>query len=357
MGDGVHLDRLGPGGVGGVVAVPVGQAREPLVEPRELGVEVVQRGFLHLVRGARQVELPAGQAGAAARAGPSVREGEEGRRVVQADLGHDLPVRLPGVHRVEDIARTGGEPADGGDIVAPLHQAHIGRLLRLPGIARQALHGPLEAAGQRHDREQHVVLGDQEVMDHGRVGRLEVGAVDNLAGRIGDAVAHGGGEGMRPDAISEPDHLAGLWIQLGMGGDPAGILGRIAPRLEGVGIDLEGHVPLLEGQQAAGVEQDVGIGHAAVLPGRQGVAEHGIEAAEEGAAMLVLELPLRGADIAVAIGGLAPAQPEGVDHAVAGEPVVVRVEGLELGVRPGAVEGAFKAGRDLPDDLEVEVIL
>ena len=257
---------------------------------------------------------------------------------------------------MEDIARLGGEPADGRDIVAAPHEAHIGRLVRLPGIARQALHGPFQAAREGHDREEDVVLGDQEIMDHGRIRGLEVGAAHDLAGGVRHAIAHGGGEGTVADAIAEPDHLAGLRIQLGVGSDPSGVLGRVAPGLQGVAVKLEGHVPLFQGQKPASVEEDVGVGDAAVLPRGHGVAQHGVEAAEQGPSVLALEFPLRGPDIAVAVGHLAPVNPEGMDHAVAGEPVVMRIQGLELGIGTRAIKRALEARRDLPHHLEVKVI-
>jgi phosphoenolpyruvate carboxylase len=46
-----------------------------------------------------------------------------------------------------------------------------------------------------------------------------------------------------------------------------------------------------------------------------------------------------------------------VDHAVAGEPVVVGIAGLELRIGAGAVEGSAQLARDLADHLEVEIVL
>ena len=66
------------------------------------------------------------------------------------------------------------EPSDGGHVSVASHHTNLNRLLRLPGIGRQALHRPLQAARQGHNREQHIVLGDHEVVDHGRIGGLEV---------------------------------------------------------------------------------------------------------------------------------------------------------------------------------------
>ena len=101
---------------------------------------------------------------------------------------------------------------------------------------------------------------------------------------------------------------------------------------------------------------DVGVGDAAVLAHDRRVGRPRVETAEQRLAGGVLQNPFRRADIAVAVGDLAAVDEEGVDHAVAGEPVVM-APGLELRIGPVAVEGAPESGRKFARDLEHEVVL
>jgi hypothetical protein len=61
-------------------------------------------------------------------------------------------------------------------------------------------------------------------------------------------------------------------------------------------------------------------------------------------------LPFRGADPAVAVTGAAVLEMEGVQHAVADEPV--RARRLELRVGAVAIKRAIEFARQFPDDLE-----
>ncbi len=194
-------------------------------------------------------------------------------------------------------------------------------------------------------------------MDHGRIGRLEIRAAGDLAAGVGDAVAHAGAERHVADPVAEPQHLAGLGIDLRMGGDPARILFGVTEGIEAALGHLEGHVAFLQGQQVARMGDDIGIGHAAVLAHGQRVRGHGVEAGEQRAAVLLLQRPFGRAHIAVLVGDLAVLHPEGMDHAVAGEPVVVLVPGLELRIGTGAIERAAQLARDLAHHLQVEIVL
>ena len=74
------------------------------------------------------------------------------------------------------------------------------------------------------------------------------------------------------------------------------------------------------------------------------------EAAEQRAAGIVLGLPFRGADPAVAIAGAAVLEMEGVQHAVADEPV--RAGRLELRVGAVAIERAVELARQFARDFQ-----
>jgi hypothetical protein len=108
-------------------------------------------------------------------------------------------------------------------------------------------------------------------------------------------------------------------------------------------VEREGQVRLLEREEAAGMVHDVRVGDAEVLAAHRGVGLGRVaEGAEQGAARRALQLEFRRAHPPVAVSDGALLQPEGVDHAVAAEPVVV-APGSELRVGPVPIERAAQA--------------
>ena len=99
------------------------------------------------------------------------------------------------------------------------------------------------------------------------------------------------------------------------------------------------------------MKDDVGIGDAAVLDGRSRcIRQLAAEAAEQRAAGVVFGLPFRGADPAVAVTGAAVFKMEGVQHAVADEPV--RSRRLKLRIRAVAVKRAIEFAGQFPHDFK-----
>src|SRR5580704_15795657 len=141
-----------------------------------------------------------------------------------------------------------------------------------------------------------------------------------------------------------------------MGGDPAFVRLDIAAGFEAQWIELEGLVRLLERHETTRVPDDVGVGDAAVFARHRGVGRARVETAKQRLARGMFQLPFRRSNVAVAISDLSALDEEGVDHAVAGKPVVMTAR-LELRVRPVTVEGAPEARRNLARDLEVVVVL
>ena len=92
---------------------------------------------------------------------------------------------------MEDIAGLGAEPDDVLARSVALHHADIGAFLRLPCVRRLAAHRALHAAGNGEDRKQHMVFGDDEVVHHAGIGRLETLEARRLAGRVDRAVGEG----------------------------------------------------------------------------------------------------------------------------------------------------------------------
>ena len=125
----------------------------------------------------------------------------------------------------------------------------------------------------------------------------------------------------------------------------------IAAPVQRAGFDLGRQMAFLQRQQPAGMKDDVGIGDAAV-GGRRGrrTRQLAAEAAEQRAAGVVLGLPFRRADPAVAIAGAAVFEMEGVQHAVADEPV--RAGRLELRIGAVAIERAVEFARQLARDFQ-----
>ena len=99
------------------------------------------------------------------------------------------------------------------------------------------------------------------------------------------------------------------------------------------------------------MEDDVGVGDAAVLRHRGGgIGQPAAEAAEQRAAGVVFGQPFGGANPAVAVAGAPVLEAEGVQHAVADEPV--RAGRFELRIGTVAVERAVELARQFADDLQ-----
>ena len=250
------------------------------------------------------------------------------------DVGDDAVAFLPCVHDMKDVAAFGAEPDDVLRRTAALHDADIRAFLRLPGIRRLAAHRAIHAAGDRQDRKQQMIFGDDEVVHHAGIGRFETIEPRHHAGCIDRS--KGEGRGQRTGGIvTEEHHLAGDRIDLGMRGERTGdgaLVVAIASSIERIRLDLGRQMALFERQQAAGVKDDVGVGDAAVLRGRsRRIRQLAAKTAEQRAAGVMLGLPFRGADPAIPVAGAAVFEMEGVQHAVADEPVRARRVELRVG--------------------------
>ena len=184
-----------------------------------------------------------------------------------------------------------------------MHDPDIGALVRLPGIGRLAGHRARHAAGERQHRKQHVMLGDDEVVHQAGIGRLETFEARHRARRIDGSEGHSRGKRSRR-VVAEEHHLAGDRIDLGMGRERPSSrrhsgCSRASSACRARSRSADG---LPQRQQAAGVEDDVGVGDAAVLRHRGGrVGQPAAEAAEQRAARVMFGLPFGGANPAVAV--------------------------------------------------------
>src|ERR1700676_2262470 len=133
-------------------------------------------------------------------------------------------------------------------------------------------------------------------------------------------------------------------------GDGA-IVVAVATPLERTGLDFGRQMTFFQREQAAGMKNNVGVGDAAVLGDRsRRIRQLAAEAAEQGAAGVMFSLPLWGADPAVAITGAATLEMEGVQHAVADEPV--RAPRLALTIGAVAIKRAVEFAGQFAHDLQ-----
>src|SRR5262245_57166357 len=129
--------------------------------------------------------------------------------------------------------------------------------------------------------------------------------------------------------------------------------------LEILRIELERFAVLLQGHQLAGMVDDVDVRRARIDVGG-GRIRWCARAVEEQTPRLVLRMPFRCANPAVAIAGAAAIfvrlHEEGVHHAVS-EEWDVRALRVELGIRSNAVISAAQRVRDASYDLQIKIIL
>mmetsp|Transcript_18950 Transcript_18950/g.60104 ORF Transcript_18950/g.60104 Transcript_18950/m.60104 type:complete len:215 (+) Transcript_18950:470-1114(+) len=192
--------------------MPVGETSPAVVDARELHATRVQDLGLDLAPD--HVDGPAGQAGRL-RLLPTVAGGEEGRAVVGSNVRHHLPIAVEGVHRVVDVARVDVDPMDLTAEALPPQDAELGPQFRSPSCHAVEAPGVLRFIAQGQHRKDDVLLGDQEVVDHGGEGRLHHCPVHHVALWRELKVGHAGGA-RAPRGVREADKLTGLWVNLGV---------------------------------------------------------------------------------------------------------------------------------------------
>ena len=209
----------------------------------------------------------------------------------------------------------------------------------VPADRDLALHRLLQVEGDGQVHEDGVVPGDHEVVHHGRARHLDLRAVHEVALRVEHVV----GEIGRQLAVAEEVELVGLGAELRVGregGLELPVVVEAAHRLE-LAVELEREVALLEGEDLAGVADDVGV-RGARRAVHHDLGVHGLLAA--------LELGRLHPAVAVPE-GLPVLDAHAVDHAVAEEPVgalaalrVGRVAHVEPAQLAGDLAGHAQAG-------------
>ena len=200
-----------------------------------------------------------------------------------------------------------------------------------------------------------MVLGDREVVHHHRDRQVDVDGPGQ--GAVG--VDHVVPQVRRDGRVSEREHLAGVRIDLRVGGERSVQATTEVRRADRREVDVEhgGRARLPQAQDLTGVAHHMGVGDVLdgpriadeVRPGEGGVRH---AAVQRMASSLLRRHPLA-ADPTVAIARPSVRQRELVDHAVAVEQVVRAGRG-EQRVRSVAQEGALQLRRDLAGHLEVD---
>ena len=205
----------------------------------------------------------------------------------------------------------------------------------------------------RTDEKDRVVIGRDKIVHHHRQSGVDWARLEQLA-VAARAIPR---DVRRERLVAEEQQVAGDWIELRMRRHRTLQLAaevEQADSLERERLELVRRRGLEQREQAIGVSNDVGVG--GVLERRhvrRHLARVAKQSAEERASLLHLGLEAVGADVAIAISGAAVAQDEGVDHAVAVEPMVA-AERLEVRVGPDAIERAVELARELAFDFEIE---
>ena len=201
-------------------------------------------------------------------------------------------------------------------------------------------HRLFEIEDDRQVHEDDVVLGDREIVNHGRAGHVDLFGLYQHALGVDPVV----GEQEREESIAEEMHFAGFGAELGVSCH-AGLqfAGKIvgADRLE-FGRHLGRETGLDQSKHAPGVLHDICVGH------RDGAVDGKVFSDKRG--LRVREGP--GAYPSVAEGaGPAALELDAMQHAVAREPML---RGSALWVGAVAHIAAAEARRNLPLDWQVK---
>jgi hypothetical protein len=121
---------------------------------------------------------------------------------------------------MKHVARLDLEPAHGLDCRISPDNAEVARSVAFPRIGRRARACALHAARHRKDGEDHVTIGQQEVMHECAVWRVEERLASQGAVSADDDEAHASAK-QAASRVGVSDHVAHDGIDLGMRREPA----------------------------------------------------------------------------------------------------------------------------------------
>ena len=289
-----------------------------------------------LARTGGGVDRPAPQCGRAALDGPVRRALEHAGPAHGVE--HEAVAVVVGVEGVEDVAGVDVDPGDVAVEVVAGDEPEPGGVVRLP-VVGEALpgHRRVEVEHRGEVVDDDPSLGERGVVHHRTAGGLDEATVADLAllvdHEVLDVVAPA-------PVVVHRVPLPGNRVVVGVGGETGGQSAAEVARRHGVelGGELIGPRPGFHtGEEALAHPQDAGVGRE---------VPHLRDGSRVGRLAEGLGHGCR-TDPPVAVpDGLAVAEANAVDHAVAGEPVVgVRVLGSDR-VGPVAEVAAVELGRD-----------
>jgi hypothetical protein len=222
----VEFQRLVHFHVGGIPTVSIRPPLESLVRAWELPWQIVELGAFHPRGAIGDVQRPAHQARTRGPALGSVRIGKQRRSWVLHHVAVNLIPVLVGVQGVEGVHRFHLHPAHAIDGCIAAHDAKICASTRLPRECGLAPLGTFDIAGQGQHGEHDMVLRHHEVVDHGAERCAKPIAAQNPAISTRHAIVQEGIQRRRSRRISEPEHLARIGVDFGMG---SGAAARLDP--------------------------------------------------------------------------------------------------------------------------------
>jgi len=309
------------------VTVAMPPAGHPVVHPGELLMAIVDPGLYHLACG--RIDRPPVERHRSA-------PGEDGHVVgplVADEVHHHAVAVVIGIERVEDPAGVDFDPLNpAGAAVVAAEQADTGLVCRVPGV-RHLPSGrhQVQAEGDRQVEQDHVLLGEREIVHHRPVSDRDVGRPAHPPAAVDDDVLD-----MVPGpVVGDGVQLTGSVIGLGVGGEAAGQgaaeIAR-AERLQLTGKLVRERPGLYGGQGSPGMADDVRVGREV----------HALMDRASGPCLAHRFGQPLGADPAVPVPlGPAVAQPDAVHHAGAEEPVVsgvIQAEGIGAVAQVASVE-------------------
>ena len=322
------------------IPVTVPPSDDALVDPRELLGPVVEA----LLDDLPGVEVDGPPVQGRRQLGRPVDVRVEHLRMPR-DIDHDAPILVVRVQRVEHVAELDVEPAHVGVPAVARHHTDPRAVVWLPCRRERALADEVEVEHHGKIEEDDVALGDREVVHHRRTPDVDVLAADELTGRVHGVET----EPRRTEwVVPEEEHLSRDGVDLRVRGHRRPQLAAEVVASDGrqVGPHLRRKAHLDEGEDLAGVRDDVRVRRA------RAHREHVVGLARDRVLAKEVERLIGPHPPVPVRHGLAVAQLDGVEHPVAGEPVVRRRVGRDR-VGPVAQVAAVDLGRDRALDRQV----
>ena len=265
-----------------------------------------------------------------------------------ATVDSDHTIVIKAIHEVERERGIHIQPANilRGTAV-PGQNADMHSFIRLPRKRRPPFHGSLKAAGNRHNRNHDKVLGDNEIMNHGRIRGRDNQCLGQDSLGVHLVNRHICSE-RASSHVGKENHFAGNRINLGVSCHRGMQLASECPgpnRVQRIRINLVRRVAFLYREQTTGVPEHRSIRQALFINQHEvtvlRLTIERVHRVDDSPTLFILNIPLGGTDPSVAIVDYAILDVEGVNHAVSRKQVVVAAR-LESLIGAIAIERAIE---------------